>query len=529
MRLIATLICLLLAISANAQPTHGEWGDQHDGTYANPILPGDFSDIDAIRVGDTFYAITSTFQYSPGMAILQSKDLVHWTFAGHVVDDLTRISPALNWDRMDRAGRGIWAGAIRFHAGRFWVFFGTPDEGLFMASAAAITGPWTPVVAVLPESGWDDPCPFWDDDGKLYLITTHYKPEANGKSYNIHLFQLTPDGEKIIPDTDRFIHQSRGSEANKLYKIHGLYFHFFSEVAPEGRVVIMERAKSLDGPWESRQVIHVHGAVDKEPNQGGLIELPDGRWCFLTHQGKGDWEGRAGVLLPITWVDNWPILGEPGPDGVGNMVWRARQPLPVKDEGSPALSDDFSSARLNPAWEWNYQPRPGKASLTERPGFLRLHAFAPLRAADFQTTGNMLTQRCYRTNANQVTVKLDIAGVVDGQQSGLAHYAKTYSTLSVMQKGTTRTLIVDTNGSREAGAAVTQSAVWLRSTWGFDGLSQWSYSLDGKAFTNIGVPYQLTWAHYRGDRVGIFTVNPRADAGILDVDSFIYRLSTPVQ
>ena len=113
-------------------------GDQGDGTYINPIIPGDFSDVDAIRVGNDFYAISSTMQFSPGMVILRSKDLVNWRIAGHAVSDVTQIGPEMNWDRMGRYGRGVWAGAIRFHAGKFWVYFGTPDEGLFMTSAADV-------------------------------------------------------------------------------------------------------------------------------------------------------------------------------------------------------------------------------------------------------------------------------------------------------------------------------------------------------------------------------------------------------
>lgn len=105
------------------------WGDQGDGTYRNPVLPSDYSDLDCIRVGSDYYAISSTFQYSPGMVILRSKDLVNWRIIGHVVDDVTQIGPELNWDRMDRYGRGVWAGAIRHHDGKFWVYFGTPEEG----------------------------------------------------------------------------------------------------------------------------------------------------------------------------------------------------------------------------------------------------------------------------------------------------------------------------------------------------------------------------------------------------------------
>jgi beta-xylosidase len=155
---------------ALGKPIFGTQTARQQSTYTNPVLPGDFSDLDAIRVGDDFYAISSTFQYSPGMVVLHSRDLVHWSYWGHVVKDLTALDPELNWDRMGRAGRGIWAGSIREHAGRFFVYFGTPDQGIFMASAANPAGPWTAPKLILAAAGWDDPCPFWDEDGKAYLV-----------------------------------------------------------------------------------------------------------------------------------------------------------------------------------------------------------------------------------------------------------------------------------------------------------------------------------------------------------------------
>jgi beta-xylosidase len=511
--------------TASDQPTQGEWGDQGDGTYANPVLPADFSDLDAIAVGDTFYAISSTMQYSPGMTVLQSKDLVNWKILGGVVPDLTIIDPELNWDRMNRAGRGIWAGAIRFHAGRFWVYFTTPDQGILMSTAASAAGPWTQVQTVLSDPGWDDTCPFWDDDGQMYLVTTRFAAEGpSGTKYNIHLFKLTADGKAIVPGSDRIIHQSRGSEANKLYKWNGLYYHYYSEVRPEGRVVMMDRAKSLDGPWETRQLIHVHGAIDKEPNQGGIVQAPDGSWWFFTHQGRGDWEGRAAVLLPVTWIDGWPVLGKPGPDGIGGMVWGGRKPVAAMPLASVVAGDDFNAPALRPEWQWNYQPRPGMWSLTERKGFLRLHAFAPLKPDDLKAVGNVLTQRAFRSSRNEVTVKLDVGGMVDGQEAGLSHFAKTFASLGVLQDGKERTISVNNNGARTSGPVLTQTAVWLRSTWGFDGISRFAYSLDGKVFVPIGSTYQLTWGSYRGDRIGLFTVNSKT-AGWADFASFRYEVS----
>ena len=174
----------------NAPPAWGQWrtwGDQGDGTYANPVLPSDYSDLDCIRVGGDYYALSSTFQFSPGLTILHSRDLVNWTIRAHALDDITQIGPEMGWQRMARYGRGVWAGAIRHHSGRFYLYFGTPDEGYFTTSAPQVTGPWEPLASVLRGPGWDDCCPFWDEDGQGYLVGTHF---ADG--YKIHLFKLTP-------------------------------------------------------------------------------------------------------------------------------------------------------------------------------------------------------------------------------------------------------------------------------------------------------------------------------------------------
>jgi beta-xylosidase len=506
-------------------PARRIWGDLGNGWYANPILPGDFSDLDAIRVGQNYYAISSTMQYSPGMAVLQSHDLVNWTIIGHVVPDLTALDPQLNWDKMSRAGRGIWGGAIRYHDNRFWVYFGTPDQGIFMSTALTPAGPWSQVRRVLGAPGWDDPCPFWDEDGQAYLVTTHFAPEGpSGTTYNIHLFRMTASGDGLESGPDRIIHRSNGSEANKLYKINGLYYHYYSEVRREGRAPMMERARSLDGPWESHQLMHVHGAIDKEPNQGGLVELPSGQWYFLTHQGQGDWEGRAGVLLPVTWIGGWPVVGRVGGDGIGRMIWGAKKPVPGFPRTNLAASDSFKGPALRPEWEWNYQPRPDTWSLTEHPGSLRMRAFPPLKPGDFHTIPNVLRQRSFRTSHNEVTVKLDLSGMVDGQQAGLAHFAKGWCSVSVLQRGNLRALQYDEDGSSAAGTAVTQNIMYLRSEWDFEGRNRFYYSLDGRSYEAIGGLSQLTWGFYRGDRIGLYTSNSSAASGFIDIESFEYRI-----
>jgi beta-xylosidase len=523
--LFFTLSSVAQNISSRATVKVSAWGDQGDGTYRNPVLPADYSDVDAIRVGDDYYAISSTMQFSPGMVILRSKDLVNWWLVGHAINNLTDVSSDLNWDRMDRYGRGVWAGSIRYHDRKFWIYFETPDDGIFVTTAPAVEGPWSPVQAIKREAGWDDCSPLWDDPDKVYLVCTNFADH-----YKVHLFQLTASGREIVPGSDRVIHQSPGSEANKMYKFGGLYYHLYSEDRgpSEGRVVMMERSQSLDGPWEIRQLNRVNPAVDREPNQGGLIRTPSGQWWFLTHQGTGGhWEGRTMALLPVTWKDGWPILGEPANDGMGRMVWSGKKPVAGFSIVWPQSSDDFQERNLAPQWEWNYQPRVDKWSLAERPGFLRLYAFKPLVIGDFLRAGNTISQRAMRTGDNAATVKLDLSGMADGQRAGLCHFAKMYSWIGISQTNGRRMLTANQNGATTDGPAILANVIWLRSTWNYQGNSRYWYSLDGVTFEGFGKQYQLRWGNYRGDRIGLFTYNDLGERGRIDVDSFTCQSVKP--
>ncbi len=501
------------------------WGDQGDGTYRNPVLPADYSDLDCIRVGPDYYAISSTFQYSPGVVILHSKDLVNWRILGHVVTDLTQISPELNWDRMNRYGRGVWAGAIRHHAGKFWVYFGTPDEGYFMSTATDPAGPWSPLHPVLREAGWDDCCPFWDDDGSGWFVGTNFKD-----GYKTWLYKLTPDGRDLIPESRVLLNSGNRREANKLFKINSTYYHFFSEWREGvGRSIMMQRAQNITGPYtDVRQLSHVQRDV-MEPNQGGLVQTETGDWYFFTHHGTGAWEGRAASLLPVTWLDGWPVIGRPGPDGIGNFVWSGPKPVDGTSPLVPQGSDDFTVPVLAPQWEWNYQPRADQWSLTARPGFLRLQAFPPLKPGDLRTAGNTLTQRALRTAGNVVTLSFDLAGMADGQVAGLTHFSRDYTAIGVRQEAGVRTLEFRRGARITPGPVIADGRLWLRSEWGLDGLSRYSFSVDGTDFTPFGEPCQLGWAHYRGDRLGIFSCNDKTTAGHVDVDSFDYTFTSPLK
>ncbi len=501
-----------------------KWGDQGDGTYNNPVIPSDYSDLDCIRVGNDYYAISSTFQFSPGMVILHSNDLVNWTILGHAVDDLTPISSAMNWTEMNRYGKGIWAGAIRYHDKKFWLYFGTPDEGYFMTTASNPAGPWEPLHPVIKSGGWDDCCPFWDDDGQGYFVGTNYTGPCT-----TYLWKLTPDGKDIIPESRVSINEGAHREANKFLKINGWYYHLFSEVNGGARVVMMQRSKTITGPYTERRQLTAKNREEKEPNQGGLVDNGKGAWYFLTHHGSGSWEGRCVSLLPVTWIDGWPIMGETHAAGEpGKMSWSGKLPVPGGRIVTPQGSDDFTASLLAPQWEWNYQPRAGMWSLKEKPGFLRLKAYKPLKADDLMKAGNTLTQRCFRTTRNEVITKMDLSGMADGQKAGLCHFAGQHSALGVSQEGAARTLEFRLNGKNTPGPAIKGNDLWLRSSWGIDGKSQYAFSTDGRNYQDFGETYQLDWGHYRGDRIGIYNFNNKTEAGVVDVDYLIYNYAGPV-
>jgi beta-xylosidase len=519
--LFLTLLPLnVLAQSENKWGQWPSWGDQRNGTYLNPVIPADYSDMDCIRVGDDYYAISSTFQFSPGMTVLHSTDLVNWTICGHAVEDLTQISPALNWNRMDRYARGIWAGTIRYHKERFYIFFGTPDEGYFMTSAPKPEGPWEPLHPLLSEPGWDDCSVLWDDEGNACFVGTHFADK-----YKTYLFKMTPDGKTIDRSSAVQVNSVAGREANKLIKVDDWYYLIFSEYYPDkGRYVLAKRSKNLMGPYTEEKQLAYPSREAMEPNQGGIVNANDGNWYFLTHHGSGSWEGRAVSLLPVTWIKGWPVIGEVGNDGIGSMVWGGKIPVTGQPAKDYSTSDHFEEKEIAIHWQWNYQPRADMFSLKERPGWLRLKAFRPLAPGRMLTAGNTLSQRTFRSLKNTAVIRMDITEMTDGQQSGLCHFSKDYAAIEIVQTGNVRRLGYRQNENLILGEEVAAPFIWFKSEWGLDGKSQFSYSFDGQSFTAFGEVYQMKWGNYRGDRIGIFNFNDKDDSGVVDVDFFEYEV-----
>ena len=521
---IVCVYCLCTNLLGQEELRWGQWnawGEQPNGSYLNPVIPSDYSDIDCIRVGEDYYAISSTFQFSPGMTVLHSKDLVNWRICGHAISDLTQIGENLNWTKMDRYGRGVWAGTLRYHDNRFYLFFGTPDEGYFMTSAVSPEGPWEPLTSLLAEAGWDDCTALWDDDGKAYFVGTHFSD-----GYKTYLFQMAADGKSIDRKSAKLINAGSGREANKLLKVDGWYYLIFSEHKSElGRYVMAKRARKISGPYKEEKQLALPSREAMEPNQGGIVLGKDGQWYFLTHHGSGDWSGRIVSLLPVTWIDGWPIIGEVLSDSIGAMKWFGDMPFKSVEKLSIQRSDDFDAVQLAPQWQWNYQPRKEYFSLSERPGWLRLKAYRPLEADSLMKAGNTLTQRTFREPENEVVIKLDVSHMEDGQKSGLCHFSSQHSAIGVVKEGGKWYLEYRKNNKVTRHQQISSSYVWLKTCWGLEGKSHYYYSLDGDVFQPLGEPYQMVWGNYRGDRIGIYCFNNKEDKGFVDVD-YVHYYST---
>jgi len=536
LRRFLLFICLLGYVGMSAQEwgRWNVWGDTHDGFYQNPLLPADFSDIDCVEHDGTYYMISSTFQFQPGMIIMKSTDMVNWTLAGYAVKDIRQISKAMNYDVMDRYGRGIWAGAIRWFRGRFYVYFGTPDEGYFMTSAEKVEGPWDDLTKMSIGGGWDDPCPFFDREGNGYLVATEF-----ADNYKTYIFRLTPDCKNVVLESRQLIHEGAGREANKLYERDGWFYHLYSEVNREGRRLMIQRSRSVLGPYEGARPMSEVQRQWHEPNQGGFLYDRAGNCFFLTHHGDGDWSGRIASLLPVTWTsDGWPIIGQPNAEGIGEMVWRYRFPSIAKSK-MPRKSNERTSRRMqfwqkratrrspsgNDMWEWNYYPREDMYRISSQGGHLRVRmsAFRPLEEDNLLKVGNIFSTRSWRTPHSRVTVMLSLSRMTDGQRAGICHFSGPWSMFGVQQAGQARYLFFQTDGQPAHRLVVLQGrqakVIFLRSEWGLDGLSHYSFSYDGIRFRKAdGCDYQLRWANYRGDRVGLFSYNNLSESGVATFD-----------
>jgi beta-xylosidase len=520
---IALLAAFATTTSAAQSPTP---------RYTNPVLYADYSDPDVIRVGTDYFMVASSFHFAPGIPILKSPDLVHWQIIGHVLPRLSfaaeydMIAPFTLTDAIQRptgpglryAG-GVWAPAIRHHKGKFYVYWPTPDEGIFMATASNPVGPWSAPVTVIAEPRLEDPCPFWDDDGSAWLV--HGKVGAGP----LILRRMSSDGTRVL-DAGMVIAEDAKNlpvlEGPKLYKRRGWYYIFAPIGGVEKGPQAVGRARDIRGPYEWRTVLAPGNTAILGPHQGGYVETPTGDGWFLHFNSTGAF-GRIVHLQPTKWHDDWPIMGEPvAGQTYGQPVASHPVPVAVPAARQPRMqdSDEFSATTLGHQWEWNHNPVDAAWSLTARPGWLRLRA---LPAGHLVTARNTLTQ-ILQGPAMTTTARLDLAAMSEGQRAGLAMFGTRPSWIGAVREEGALRIVFSAEGTETTALPATSSSVQLRVRVGADQKAGFAYSIDeGAHFTEVGPPTELRFAWWKGARPALFTYiksppGTAAGSGRIDVD-----------
>ncbi len=500
---LAALPCAMLAESPLP------WGDQGDGTYRNPILPADYSDPDVIRVGDDFYLTASEFHFM-GPQILHSKDLVNWEIIGRVFD---RLGLDPKYDELRAYSQGTWAPSLRYHAGTFYLYVCTPRDGLIRCTARNPAGPWTSTVIKAVDQ-WEDPCPFWDDNGQAYLIRGRLGAGP------LYLHKLSADGSQLL-DAGKEIYRGPVAEGPKLFKRDGWYYISLPEGGVERGGQSMLRSRSIYGPYERRVV-----TPDGAPHQGGIVDLDNGESWFIGFKSIGHL-GRAPFLQPVKWgADGWPVFGDAGKPVVEGPKPKVEGQHPIFH---PQVSDDFTGNSLAPQWQWNHNPTAGAWSLSARTGWLRLRGEP---ATEPMLARNSLTQKLWGQSGT-VEVKLDAASLSDGQRAGLAFMSgKIFSLAGVERRDGVLRLFWENPvaGGVDPGSSIpgstppaTSNTVWLRGEYHGD-TAKLSYSLDGTTFTDTGLEVKLKFSQWKGARFALLCYG--AGGGAADFDYLHYTPGT---
>ncbi len=482
----------------------GKWiADLGNGRYRNPILYIDYSDPDVIRVGSDFYMTASSFTYVPGLPILHSKDLVNWELINYAVKEL---QPRYN---MPQHGCGVWAPAIRYNNGKFYIYYGDPDLGIMMTCTDDPRGEWSPLTVVKDTVGTIDTCPFWDDDGKAYIVHGYAKSRSGIKS-KLAVCEMTPDGTSVISE-DKIVFDGTISqptlEGPKMYKRGGYYYI----MAPAGGVPTgwqtVLRSKNVYGPYEDRIVLRTGLTDINGPHQGGWVELESGESWFVHFQ---DLEvcGRIIHLQPVHWVNDWPVMGENADSGMcGQPVMEYKKPdvggeYPVT---TVPTSDDFASDKLGLQWQWQANNRPEWYSLTAAPGHLRLYAQKAETEKDayMWNMPNVITQM-WTAPSMVTTVKVDMPAGTGKNKAALGVIGLKYGYIALRDNGTiefTEGHSGDKNTdccewSNQYERVVTDKIVSVTSVYlrtevvakrnSLTAKVYCSYSLDGKDFRTMG-------------------------------------------
>jgi xylan 1,4-beta-xylosidase len=532
----------------------GDWkknwtADNGNGTYSNPLFYEEFEDPDPIRVGDDYYLAGTTMHMMPAVIVMHSKDLVNWELASYCMDKLD-LGNIYRLEGGNIYGKGIWAPCMRYHDGTFFVFSNTNNSGLQIFRSKSPYGPWehnTIPDTRNPQSnlGRHDLSVLFDDElGKVFLIS------GSGAPYPID--EMSPDCRSITAVAAHRLAPQGGrmGEGHHLYKVKGKYYDV--SAIPGGAVnQVVAKADSIDGPWTVTTMVEGEslGTPSGAParanannqglwlHQGGMCDTPTGEWWSVIMSDHGN-AGRMVSLVPITWDNDFPLIGLPGNLRKAPNTWIKPNVGNYKQDPKPAFvhDDNFDGPYLNPISQWNHVQDDTQWSLTERKGWLRLH---PLAAPNLYNARNTLSMRPPAPESI-MTVEIDAAGMKDGDNAGLGVIQSPCASIGfvksaeglVLQEGSSTV----GGGGRRGGTTAPAPAIvrgpanppahlWLRLHCNFDtDQCQYSYSTDGKQFTNLGPAFTASFSTsttFQGIRPGLYCFNTSGQpGGYADFDNF---------
>ena len=534
---------LFLPIISVAQYKSSVWSpDNGDGTYTNPVINADYSDPDVCVVGDDYYMTASSFNCIPGLPILHSKDLVNWEIIGHAITELT---PHEEFDKPSH-GNGVWAPSIRYHEGMFYIYWGDPDYGVFRVTATDPAGEWSKPVCIIEGKGMIDTTPLWDDDGRCYLVNGWANSRSRFASV-LTVRELDKDGLKAISNPvivfDGNGTENRTCEGPKFYKRNGWYWIMCpAGGVPTGFQLAM-RSKNPYGPYESMKVLDQGKSVINGPHQGAWIHTALGEDWFMHFQDK-ECYGRVVHLQPVTWKDNWPVMGKvPAKGYCGEPVITYRKPSTKGkvDVVNPVESDEFNSPKLGLQWQWhaNYDQKFGMPTAF---GTFRLYTHKVSK--EFKNMWEVPNLLLQKTPADKftATTKLRFTSKDDNQMGGLIVMGHDYFALMLKRvkdefllqlvtcksadKGTpeqvkTIATLKPTEKDKIDYQPAIHEDIYLRVNVA-DGECNFAYSLNGKKYTAVEGNFKIKEGKWIGAKVGLAAIEPagKTNRGWIDADWF---------
>ena len=529
-RLVGMIVLTMITLTLHAQEFVSKvWvADRGNGMYKNPVLHADYSDPDAVRVGDDYYMTASSFNAVPGLPVLHSKDLVNWRLIGHALE---RLPPYDHFSRPQH-GNGVWAPAIRYHGGEFYIYYPDPDFGIYLTKARDPAGPWTKPILVQGGKGLIDPCPLWDDDGKVYLVHAFAGSRAGIKSVII-VKELSDDGTKVV-STGKIVYDGHDIdptiEGPKLYKRNGYYYIF----APAGGVPTgwqtVLRSKSIYGPYDRKVVLDQGNTAINGPHQGAWVDTKTGEDWFLHFQDKEAF-GRIVHLQPMTWKNDWPVIGiDKDNDGKGEPVLTYRKPNVGKKYAlsTPPDTDEFENGKMGLQWQWQANPEASWSFETGKDA-LRLYAICvPDGTRNLWDAPNLLLQK-FPSDKFSVTTKLTfVPGTAKNEYVGLVIMGLSYGYIGLRSSESGLKLIYSTCSEAERGEQETErviddkakSAVYFRVIVSANSFCNFSYSYDNKKYITMPDSFKAEPGKWIGAKFGLFSIGIEQtnDAGYADVD-----------